>query len=61
MARYTCLIRIIICLWVSFIDPFGLSFGNDVPLPIGDCLQRREVLVYSGVELLSLNFCATGP
>jgi hypothetical protein len=59
VSRYTCLSRVIIFLWMSFLWPIGLGFANDVPLPLGDFLQRPEVLGYSQLEILALNFCAT--
>ncbi len=39
--------------------PIGLSFANDVPLPMGDFLQHPEVLGYSRAEIFVWNFCAT--
>lgn len=59
MSQYIRLFQFVIFLWVSLLCPIGLSFANDVPLPLGDSLQRPEVLVYSQVGILAANFCAT--
>mgnify|MGYP005845062999 FL=1 len=38
---------------------WGSSLADDVPLPLGDFLQRPEVLGYSQPQLVVQNLCAT--
>ena len=59
MSQYIRLFQFVIFLWVSLLCPIGLSFADDVPLPLGDFLQRPEVLGFSRVEILAANFYAT--